>query len=88
MELTASSKYFNYTCYLDFVAAYVLKHLIATYVRRGVSATLLTALEQSEGALLRNETHLTQGLDALLADGVLALGNDATLLGLHQVLLR
>ena len=44
-------------------------------------------MEQLEGALLRLVALGEQLLDSLLASGVLLLRNDATLLGLHQILL-
>jgi len=43
--------------------------------------------EQLERALLGDIARLLELLDRLLARGVLLLGNDAALLGLHQVLL-
>ena len=44
-------------------------------------------VKELEGALLRLEALSEQLLDGLLSSGVLLLGNDATLLGLHQILL-
>jgi hypothetical protein len=47
----------------------------------------LLLLKELERALLGDIARLLELLDRLLARGVLLLGNDATLLGLHQVLL-
>ncbi len=43
--------------------------------------------EEFKGSLLGNITGLLELLERLEARGVLALGNDASLLGLHQILL-
>jgi hypothetical protein len=47
----------------------------------------LLLLKKLEGALLGDVAQLLQLLDSLLARSVLLARNDATLLGLHQVLL-
>ncbi len=44
-------------------------------------------LEELEGALLGHVAELAQLLDCLLASGVLLAADDATTLGLHQILL-
>lgn len=43
-------------------------------------------LEELEGTLLSDVAHLAELLDCLLASGVLAAADDATTLGLHQIL--
>ncbi len=53
---------------------------------RGTTTALLG--EEGELALLGNESELTEGLDGLLAGGVLLLGNNTAGAGLHEVLLE
>ena len=61
-------------------------HLILIYRYQSILKRLLL-LKELEGALLGHVARLLELLESLEARSVLLLGNDATLLGLHEVLL-
>jgi hypothetical protein len=64
-----------------------LKHLYSLTIKCREGTTALRLAEELEGALLSYIALAAEGLNALEADGVLALAYNTTLTSLHKILL-